>query len=439
MLRTTAVVAVLSVVAILSPSLVGAAAAAPNAPLAFFTATPNPGKTGGTFHFDASLSAPGANASRIVSYAWRWNATGAFEPGNATESHRFDDAGVIVVTLRITDDRNASADASQTILVAGAKPEPYFVVSVLSLAGSDASVELNATFSRASAGAHTVVKYEWKFGDATNESFFVGNVTERHVYHGPGTFTATLRITDDAGRTDTATSPVVVGSTFYGRLLRVWHDRDSFILGAKITVELAVISIFVGFFVAIPLALMRVSRFWILKAPATVYVEVIRGTPLLVQILISWLVLPQLGLKLDIFWAGAVALIANTAAYQSEVIRAGIQSIPSGQLEAALSLGMTYTQAMRLVVLPQAFRLVIPPLGNEFIILLKDTSLVSVIGVVELTRIGSIFSARTFLVLETWLAVAFVYFVMTYALSFTLKRLERRVKIPGLGVEMAAH
>ncbi|HVL86708.1 MAG TPA: amino acid ABC transporter permease, partial [Candidatus Thermoplasmatota archaeon] len=147
-----------------------------------------------------------------------------------------------------------------------------------------------------------------------------------------------------------------------------------------------------------------------------------------------WLVLPVVGIRLPIFWAGAVALLANTAAYQAEAIRAGIQGVQTGQMEAALSLGFTHPQAMRHVVLPQAFRTSLPALGNEIVILLKDTSLVSVIGVVELTQVGRIFSARTFLVLETWLGVAAIYLVLTYTLALVLRRLEVRVAIPGLGV-----
>jgi His/Glu/Gln/Arg/opine family amino acid ABC transporter permease subunit len=243
-----------------------------------------------------------------------------------------------------------------------------------------------------------------------------------------------LRVTDDQGRVNVFHEPIVVKSNFFTRLLEVWGIRDAFLRGAWFTIELTVVTTVLGFLLAVVLALMRVSHFWLLKWPAAAYIEIIRGTPLLVQILIAWLVLPFVGLKLPILIAGGLALTVNTSAYQAEAMRAGIQAIPTGQMEASLSLGMSYLQAMRHVILPQAFRLAIPPLGNEFVTLLKDTSLVSVIGVVELTQVARIFSAQTFIVLEAFLGVALIYFVMTYSITTVLRVLERRLAIPGLGL-----
>ncbi len=405
-------------------------------PLAFFTITPQMGKTGLVFRADASESLPGAAATNITRYEWNFGENATFTEGNVTASYAYRQGGVFVVRLRITDDRGGMSNATQTVLVTGASPSAYFVLTER-IEDGRVLVTTNATFSEPSRGARRVVSYEWNWG--TGGGFVPGNVTETHEFEDVGAYTITLRVTDDEGRIGTYQIPVTVGDTFWKRIGQVWDDRDAFFDGAKVTLTLAVIATFLGFFLSIALALLRLSRFPLFSWPATAFIEVIRGTPLLVQILIAWLVLPFLGIKLSIFWAGCAALIVNTSAYQAEVIRGGIQSIPTGQMEAALALGMTRTQAMRHVIMPQALRLVIPPLGNEFIILLKDTSLVSVIGVVELTYIGRVFSARTFLVLEAWLAVALIYFILTYTMSLALQWLERRMRIPGLGLGGAIH
>lgn len=400
-------------------------------PVAFFTLDPDVVSTGRNVRADAKESVPGPGATNITEYAWRWTEEEEYVPGNATESHSYRTGGVHVVGLRVTDDAGGVAFANRTVLVKGASPNAYFTLTVVERDGG-LEAQVDATFSEPSRGASRIVRYEWAWGDGTNTTN--GSVTETHFYEKPGQYRVALTVTDDEGRADTVADTVLVKSTFLTRLGQVIEERDAFLRGARLTLFLAVVSTILGFALAVALALMRVSRLKLLRWPSAVYIEFIRGTPLLVQILIAWLVLPFLGLKLPILWAGLLALIVNTSAYQAEAIRGGIQGIPTGQMEAATSLGMTNLQAMRHVVLPQAFRLTLPPLGNEFIILLKDTSLVSVIGVVELTQIGRIFSAQTFLVLETWIAVALVYFVMTYALAFGLKRLEKRLAIPGLGV-----
>jgi polar amino acid transport system permease protein len=186
----------------------------------------------------------------------------------------------------------------------------------------------------------------------------------------------------------------------------------------------------------------RLSKNRIIYGVFTVYVEVIRGIPLLVQ-LIWWyyampVIIQGIGRALNIpfmvqYQANAVAmaiiaLVVCYGAYMSEIYRAGIQSIPKGQMEAARSLGMTYFQAMRHVVLPQAIRIILPPVGNEFIAMLKDSSLVSAVAVADLTRRGREFMATSFLPLETWIMVALIYLVMTLVAARLVDFIEKRTK-----------
>ena len=159
---------------------------------------------------------------------------------------------------------------------------------------------------------------------------------------------------------------------------------DPLLQGLVVTLKLAVVSEVCILVFGLILALVRISRIKFFRFVAAVYIDVIRGMPLLLQIFIIYFGLSYLGLNLSRFMAGVLALTVCYAAYEAEIFRAGIESIHKGQMEAARSLGMTYLQAMRFVVLPQAVRRVIPPLSNEFIALLKDTALVSVIGLGEM-------------------------------------------------------
>ena len=160
--------------------------------------------------------------------------------------------------------------------------------------------------------------------------------------------------------------------------------------------------------------------------PAAIYVEVVRGTPLLVQILFIYFVLPAFGVNLPAFTSGVIALTLNSAAYISEIFRAGILSIDAGQMEAARALGMTYSQAMRRIILPQTFRRVVPPMTNEGIALLKDSSLVSVIGLTELARTGQELASRYAAPLTIWPIVAVLYLALTFPLTRISDYLERR-------------
>jgi polar amino acid transport system permease protein len=193
----------------------------------------------------------------------------------------------------------------------------------------------------------------------------------------------------------------------------------------------------------------RISKNRILNGIASLYVEIVRGIPLLVQLLFIWFALPQVNkgvgafivenvpaisnvgewlvnLRLNPFTAAVIGLTVCYGAYMSEIFRAGIASISKGQMEAARSLGMSYFQAMRYVILPQAVRVILPPVGNEFVALLKDSSLVSVLAVSDLTRRGREYMARTFLSLETWAMVALIYLVMTLLASRVVAIFEER-------------
>ena len=197
--------------------------------------------------------------------------------------------------------------------------------------------------------------------------------------------------------------------------------------GAGITIEISAISVGLGLAIGCLVSIIRLTQFRLLRYLGNVYVDFIRGTPLLVQIFLVYFALPAIiGQRVDAFFAAISACSINSGAYVAEIFRGGIQSIDNGQMEAGRSLGMSWWQTMRYIILPQAFKRIIPPLGNEFIAMLKDSSLVSVIGFEELTRRGQLIIARTYASFEIWLAVACIYLVMTFAVARFVGLLERR-------------
>lgn len=199
--------------------------------------------------------------------------------------------------------------------------------------------------------------------------------------------------------------------------------------GALVTVEITAMAVFCGFLIGGIVSIIRLSNVSILRRLATVYVDCIRGTPLLVQIFIVYFALPVVvGFRIDKFAAAVIACSINSGAYVAEICRAGIQSIDKGQMEAGRSLGLTWWETMRFIILPQAFKRIIPPLGNEFIAMLKDSSLVSVIGFEELTRKGQLIIARTYASLEIWLCVALMYLVMVLLVARGVAYLEKRYR-----------
>lgn len=199
-----------------------------------------------------------------------------------------------------------------------------------------------------------------------------------------------------------------------------------FKIGVKTTFELTLISVSVGTLLGLFFSMLRLSKFKLLSLTSKIYVDFFRGTPLLVQILMfNFAIMPKIGVSSSMV-AGLVALSLNSGAYIAEIFRAGIQSIDRGQMEASRSLGMTYGQAMRYIIVPQAFKRVLPALGNEFIAMLKDSSLVSVIAVQELAMTGSLISGRTARTFEAWIPIAILYLIMTMLLSQLVAYLERR-------------
>ena len=199
--------------------------------------------------------------------------------------------------------------------------------------------------------------------------------------------------------------------------------------GLTMTIPLTLVSFFFAMIIAVAVALVQYANVPVLRQIARFYIWVIRGTPLLVQIFIIYFALPAIiGQRIDPFVAAVAACSINSGAYVAEIFRAGIQSIEIGQMRAGLSLGMTWGQTMRYIILPQAFKRIIPPLGNEFIAMLKDSSLVSVIGFEELTRTGQLIIAETYGSLEIWTSVAIIYLVMTLTITRLVSRLEKKFK-----------
>lgn len=199
--------------------------------------------------------------------------------------------------------------------------------------------------------------------------------------------------------------------------------------GAVMTVELTVLSIFFGTILGIIVALGEISQHRFISKPAYFYTWLLRGTPLLLQLYVIYYGLPQVGLTLTPFTAAVIGLSINASAYIAEIVRGAIQSIDKGQMEAARSLGMSYLQAMRRVILPQAFRRMLPPLGNEFIAMLKDSSLVSSIAMVDLMRTAFQMYSTTFRPLEIFFATGVLYLVLTTIFTVTFGRLEKKLAV----------
>lgn len=219
--------------------------------------------------------------------------------------------------------------------------------------------------------------------------------------------------------------------------------------GIAVTLRISVTSFFTILIVGMLGGLGRISGNRIVRGASSLYVEVVRGIPLLVWLLYIWFALPQVlqavggaltsvapgvgawltGLRIDPFVAAVIGFTVCYGAYMTEIFRAGIESISKGQMEAARSLGMGYAQAMRYIVLPQAIRVILPPVGNEFVTLLKDSSLVSVLAVSDLTRRGREYVARSFLSFETFTMIALIYLLMTLIFTRLARWLEQRLTI----------
>lgn len=213
-----------------------------------------------------------------------------------------------------------------------------------------------------------------------------------------------------------------------------------FIDGAKITIGISICTLILGFLVGVIVCMARISRNKIFSILGSIYIEFLRGTPLLVQIYIIYFGFPTIGIKFpDVgpipseYISAIVALSINSSAYIAEILRSGIQSVDKGQMEASRSLGFDYSTSMRLVIIPQALKNVLPALANEFIVLVKESSIVSVIGIQDLMYSADIVKGNTYLAFEPLLVAAMIYFVLTFTLSklvglFELKLENKSVK-----------
>ncbi|MGA2955543.1 MAG: amino acid ABC transporter permease [Thermodesulfobacteriota bacterium] len=199
-----------------------------------------------------------------------------------------------------------------------------------------------------------------------------------------------------------------------------------FLKGVFLTVEISFFAILLGLPIGILAAVARTSRFKILNFVGAVYVEVFRNTPLLIQIFIIFFGLPGLGIKLSPYISGLTALVLYVGAYNAEVIRAGLEAVPRGQIEAAKSLGLTGVQTFLYIILPQAFQISLPALGNNWVALVKNSSLVSVIGMVELTWVTFDLNALTFRSFELFGTATIFYLILIFILINILAFVEKR-------------
>ncbi|MBN2299798.1 MAG: amino acid ABC transporter permease [Acholeplasmataceae bacterium] len=202
--------------------------------------------------------------------------------------------------------------------------------------------------------------------------------------------------------------------------------------GLMMTLLLAFLAVILGSILALIPALMRLSNKKILKIPATAYVEIIRGTPMLVQVLLIYQLLniPLFligGMDMGSFIPGLVALLINSSAYISEIIRGGIQAVDKGQTEAARSLGMSSSLTMKKIILPQAIKNIFPALGNEFVTIIKETSIFMYLGIAELMYQVGILKANSPAVTELYIVAGLMYLILTYPLSKLMNRIERRM------------
>ena len=210
----------------------------------------------------------------------------------------------------------------------------------------------------------------------------------------------------------------------------IWPAIPLLLEGAKMTLWISVLGLVGGLIIGLVAGFARTYGGWIANHIALVFIEVIRGTPIVVQVMFLYFVLPLLaGLRIDPISASVLAIMVNSGAYIAEIVRGAFLSVPKGLSEAGLAMGMPMWRVLLFVVGPVAFRRAVPALGNQFIVSLKDTSLFIVIGVGELTRQGQEIIATTFRAVEIWTAVALIYLALVGILTFGLRQLEKRMRI----------
>ncbi|MFP4350711.1 MAG: ABC transporter permease subunit [Desulfococcaceae bacterium] len=221
-----------------------------------------------------------------------------------------------------------------------------------------------------------------------------------------------------------------MGTGFEFKFSVIWESIPILLTGVKLTIFITAFGLLMGFLLGTITGLMKISRNPLIRRMGGLYVESVRGTPLMVQVMFIYFGLPMaVGTRIPPIVAGITAIGINSGAYIAEIVRGTFQSIERGQTEAGRSIGLTHFQTLYYVIWPQAFKRMIPPLGNQFIISLKDTSLLVVVGVGELTRTGQEIIAANFRAFEVWLAVAVMYFIMTMSIAKVLNVIERRLEI----------
>lgn len=194
------------------------------------------------------------------------------------------------------------------------------------------------------------------------------------------------------------------------------------------TLEVSFIALIIGLILGIIICIAKVGTIKIFKIIATIYVEIIRNTPILVQIMIIYFALPEIGIKFSPFMSAIIALSLNSAAYVSEIFRSGVNAIDKGQMEAGRSLGLSYAQTMKLIILPQAFKNSLPALGNEFISLVKESAIVYFVGVADIMFAANSIKNATYETFGPYLIAALIYFVITSVLSQFVKLLEKKLE-----------
>ena len=193
------------------------------------------------------------------------------------------------------------------------------------------------------------------------------------------------------------------------------------------TLKVSLIALLIGLLLGIVICLAKISTIKVLNVLATIYVEVIRNTPILVQIMIIYFALPEVGISFTPFMSAIIALSINSGAYVSEIFRSGILAIDKGQMEAGRSLGLSYFQTMKFIILPQALKNSLPALGNEFISLVKEPSIVYFVGVADIMFAANTIKNATYETFGPYLIAAAIYFIITSVLSFLVKRLEKKL------------
>lgn len=203
--------------------------------------------------------------------------------------------------------------------------------------------------------------------------------------------------------------------------------KEYYLIGIRVTLSLSLISLFLGTILGSLISIFKLSKSKILSCLASIYIEIVRGTPMMVQIAVVYFGSYVIGMDMSGFTAALLAVSLNSAAYVAEIIRSGIQSIDKGQWEASKSLGLSNLQTLTHIILPQAIKNILPALGNEFVTLIKETSVASTIGVADLMNASSKVQAASFKAFNTLIIVAVIYFILTFSLSKLVKILEDRL------------